>query len=219
MHQPHHSPLGRAVGGEHGIAKHPARRGGEDHPAIAAPFHLRPGGLGHVPRTTDMNCEQGVEIVEAQTFKSAMTQVARIGDNRVNATEIVHRRRDDLARALGCRHGIIVGHCRAAGRADLIHHGIGETSGNFCSSARHRTTEIVHDYRAAAPRDLQGINAAKPAARACNDDDLSFERNLFHVYSPVTPHPIRAASNPRRMCGQCGNGKSRIHEYECCGTA
>src|SRR5581483_4508520 len=105
---------------------------------------------------------------------------------RVEATELLDRGRDDPAGRRELRHGVVARGGLAAGRADLVDDLIRRL--RLLAAAVDRTAEVVHDDRRAFRRHQDRDAAADAAARARHDDDLPFEI-AWHG-----PAPRRAAA-------------------------
>ena len=125
-----------------------------------------------------MDVEHRPEILLGDLFQRRVANIAGVVDENVDAAVVVQRGLDDLASALGCRHGLGARDGLTARSSDLSHDLFGRTGiGAFPSQA---AAEIIDDDSCPPRREKQGIGAAEPSACARDDGYAIVESELWH---------------------------------------
>ena len=172
LHQADQRHLGRAIVGLPEIAVQAGRRGGEDHPAIAALAHMIPGRLGQVDRAHQVDVQHQGEIVEVHLGEGPVAQDARVVDQDVDPAPVRDHTVDHGVDALAVGDAAGPGQGLAARRHDLGRDGL----------ARRRSQIVDHDLRAIS-RQRERMTAAQSAARAGDDGHAGPEID-GHACSP-----------------------------------
>ncbi|MNS88719.1 hypothetical protein D3C72_1227070 [compost metagenome] len=159
VHQADHAGLRRAIVGLAEISVHAGGgRGHEDAP-VALLAHDGPHGARAIRGAQQVHVHDGVEVFGAHLGESLVAQDAGVVDQDVDAAPCVHRPAGH-GRDIGTvAHAAAIGDCLAAGRGDLVGHGLG------------RAAKIIHHHPAAARGQLQRVAAAQPLSGACHDGD------------------------------------------------
>ena len=88
-------------------------------------------------------------------MEGLVTQDAGVVDDDVDSAERLDRGIDDRLAALGGRHRVVVGHCLAACRDDLVDHELGGRG--VVALAADRAAQVVHHDPRAAARELERV--------------------------------------------------------------
>ncbi len=182
IHEAYDGELGAAIVRLAEIAVDAGVRRGHHDPAIGLGAHDRPGGVRDIGGAEEVHLHHEVEIIDRHVVEGLVAQHACIVDHDVDRAEGIDRRLDDVGRALGIGHRIVVRHGLAARRLDLGHHLVG--GGMIAAFAVDRAARIVHHHPGAAAGQQQRMRAAEPVAGAGDDGDAIVEADCHSPFSP-----------------------------------